>query len=672
MSSTTPDQLRPRESSLWWHERRPSYAVYRQGLESIIHTADPDLAHVPPAVRNIANAIRDFRNNILETDSLADLKERIAQDPSYRLARIPLHSRVLVILQGGKESASIKYFNDELVGPEVTNVILAQKEAIISRTLAFFELADEDDHLSSNHKTNHFCISDNHYQKTVAKFESTLPPNVLPGLATAGTLGNPASFAVIDYIVRRAERELHTAIKAILTTHAETLRKDPDTQAQAEKIDHWLATELDGFKLYFGLSNSVETIAGTKDGLASRFWADQQAEWSARSTHTQEDQAPKTTNEKLRGEEFDLFKNLRSIEEARAQVIAMSELQDFFEEIDYEGSKVKVLKLQVIHNIRKWTSFKASIEHDASLLTKYERLRWYYKTINSIDYILPYTDADDAFAVINSHDALVNTPSTTIDDLKDILTHDPRDMRDVSADYFHYIGTEHPEAIYVSFDAIGIGDLNARDLELVATKAANTLAEKQADRTTSIAEIKRILRNILINVGKNVTLSIQQKFDDARTIFESDMQGIKFFTMRGGDEWHAIFPLETGDSIDLDLLAFTIHRISHETDLRAVASKKELQGPEGALESGRVFAHYQSLDKNERNNATIKELEKLGLYNIVAIPGEGNNTAALVLHGEKLRLVPKIGFITDAVEVLRNEGLPISIDGVMGVMVGWK
>lgn len=647
MLSSKPSSFADFRESLWERERA-SYKPYRTKVRAIIGQVDtPGAVPTSPAVNKIMDDIDTLRNDILLEGNEEQLRLKINEIDALRLARVPAGNNILVIFQGG---ADVKFFNDELVGPELTNVIIEKRDELIEAGLQYFGIAEEHNYLYSNHKTDRYWIGPHNIAKALDKIQNTVPPDYLGVTTSIPAVGGVESMQVIGYALKKIEQDVQAAIRAILEGHATKLRRSDPNSVQAQKIDQWLEQDLSKFKLHFGLSDSIPANDNDIAALNDRFWTDQQAEWSARAA----------LNKDRQGVHFELIKMIDDIAAIRTEILADPELAEFFE-TDTE-TEALVLKKDVVHNLRKWHSFKKINEDQPATLKKYQKLRRYYTAINSIDYILPWPSVEQATTTIKRLDKVSKSPDN-MREMKQVLIQDQRDNRDVTAAYFHYEGTEHSNALYVSFDAIGMGDINARDIETTIINAITYLNKNRL--TTATQTIHNTLRKVISNVGQKVTVSIQEKFNFAREKIELATNGLKIYTTRGGDEWHVLIP--DSDRIDPLHICKEVWAISQSQNLRATISFK---ASTATLDDGqRATDHHEALDNNERNNALIKEFETAGLHGIIAIPpAEGDHTAALLYYQDRWKEVSDINIITSAITRLRDLGLQVTMDGVMGVI----
>ncbi len=655
--STRPASFDALRQSLWMN--RTSYRVYRDQVAGILAPTELSKGAISPVVGSMMEDIarvKTIMRNPPEIDLVTEIKER----PAMKLAHIPPGSHMLVIFQGGNDETNVKHFNDELLGPEVTNVLIAMRDEVIDAGLKFFELADDVTCVSSDHKTCHYYINDTHVKKALSKLQETLPVEAFTVTTSTSAIGSPQSLEVISYVMKHIEKDIQEAARRILEAKIAALLDTEDNLDQIKKIRYWLESQLRNIKLDFGLSEEVNTVLGGKEALKDRFWADQQATWSAR----------KADSAAEKGKSFDIFTFVDDIQTIRQETLADEDLLEFFEPATIDGETYQLLKKEVIHNLRKWALVKKQYASDKAMMTKYDKLRRYYQAINGIDYITPWVDIESAHDSISYFEDITTSPDN-IEELQKVLLMDQRNNKDCSAEYFHYQGTEFNSAYYISFDAIGIGDVNARDIELTALKAIKHLNTHRSTKSTTA--LKTDLQTIIMSVGQKVSIQIRETFDAARAEIENALTNVSIYTTRGGDEWHVLI----GDPAHLDpnLVFDTIARIAQKYKLRATISYKEITQTDPSTlrvisDTERINAHYQALDLNEQNNAKIKAFEKAGLDDVVAIPGEDYHTAAKLPYRGKFKEISNIASIAGAIELAKQRDLPINPDTIIGILVG--
>lgn len=628
---------------------RASYRIFRDHIGRIIGTEkEHDPEHNSPAVQHILAEITDLRITVMEETEREKLVALVATNPALRLNRAPVGARIFVMLHGGPDSHTIKYLNDELVGPEVTNAILDKRNAVIAEALDYFGLASDDQCIAENHKTVHYIVDDRRIEQVKQKI-LTMTRKYIP----------TDSRDVLNYITIYIEDDVKKAIKNILLAHCKTLASDPSKAAQIANIQHWIDTELDRLTLNFGLSDNISSEPGTsKPSTKERFWADHQAEWSARIAHVESQAADTQAHPQRRGETFELKRSVDKITAARNEVLQDPSLREFFEAVIENDEHFLVLKSSVVHDLRKWDVFQKEHAYDHDLLSKYARLRQYYRTINCLDYIIPWVDLDGACQAIEMLKRTIT--SGDISDLRDVLTHDQRDHEDYSAAFFHLTSLDHPSAYYVSFDAIGIGDLNARDIEITAIRAAMTMSAKEGFESPYALQSE--IQAIVTAVGQKVSALIREKIDIAREILGEELPGVQFFSTRGGDEWHVLIP--DNDAFTAEKLYLAVTKINAETGLRSAITHKNSQA---LFEAGRIDDHHQALDHNELNIAFIKEFEKAGLPGVVTMV-EGSHTAAYVQHSGGILAIDKIIALSNAIHALNQQGAKVTPDSVVAFL----
>ena len=647
------DSLEAGQASLW--PTRETYRDFRLRVGDILGTTKNVSRPTSPAIHRIMSDVETIKIDILNNNNRPDLVAAVLEKPAVKLARTPADSYIFVLFPGG--SATVKDFNDELLGPELTNVLLDKRDQVNKETLKYFQLADEDNQISSNHKTCHYYITSDQLKKALYKLSESVDIESIGLQLGDGPIGSAEALKIISYVVQRIERDIQAAVLTILEARISDLLETPNSRDQINKIRAWQHNHLKNVKLSFGVSERINTVLGGEEALKNRFWADQQAEWSAR-------RAEASTG---RGEAFDLFKFIHEIDQVRTETLDDAELVDFFEEVDLGTRKELLLKTDVIHNLRKWTTTQKMYANDPAMMAKYYKLRRYYQTVNGIDYINPWVDTEHAFTAISHFEEV--SESTDIDDLKHALLMDQRESKDCTPEYFHYQGTEFNSACYVSFDAIGIGDINARDIEITALTATQHLKTKGVDSISP--NLKSELQNIIMTVGQRVSIDIKEKFAAARREIESTVKGCPVFTTRGGDEWHVL--IGDPDRLDHDSIFTTIASIAQKHNLRATVSYKDTKAVEKVdlgvpTDLERVEAHFQALDNNELNNALIKTIEKAGLNGVVAIPGEKEHTAALIPTGDNFTEVSNIAAIAGAIKIVDERGLVVNNTNVKAVL----
>lgn len=660
-----PDTLHPRESGHEQIDLPPSRSTYRDMLRRIVDVATAsEQDNLPAAAAYIRDQIDDFRIHVIDNQDPEQLKRLISSSPTFRLAHTPIGSLVLVVVHAGEESTSIKYLNDTF-GPNITNAIIDKRDELLNIRLKYYALATETSVIDNSYKIARYCIDRNNLPKAVAKLELTLNAAAL-ARHHIDPEGN-CDLAVINYILAQVENDTRSAMRVILENESRRLRDNDLYSAQASKIDEWLATQLQYFTLNFGLSDAVHTLPGTGNGLEQRVWINKQSEWIARASGQRYTNGTQAVERRLRGGAFNLLGLVNDIQTSRNAVIQDPELVDFFETVaDPDLGNVLLLKVEVVNNLRKWSDFKVLHATDPELIARYEKLKRYYQTINAIDYIFPWVSIDDAQTSIQNTEDLLQT--NNIAKLKKALFYDERDKRDCTESYFHYQGTEHSEAFYISFDAIGIGNMNVRDFEKISLRL---LKQNSPTSNQPLAQSKDKARKLLMEVGNTVTKLIQDKINAARALLASELPGAQFFSMRGGDEWTVVIPDQ--DRASPEAIYNVVCKISDTIGLRASVSHKESTAVTD--DTKRVLDHYHALDTNAKNNAFIKELESLGLKNIVAIPGENGNTAAIFQHPtipNQSITIDKIGAVLSAAKGLKQREIPISISTVIAVLSSYE
>jgi len=637
----------------------------------------------PYEVAQVQRVINSF--DTIQTGTTDQLKEQLGKDPDLKLASIPAGSRIMTIFQGGPDTLKIKYLNDKILGMQGTNEIIIQRQANIKKYLLEYGIVTPEQLLNSTYKLDKFVLSDEQLEKARNSLQKKLSPEELPqeGAPSVQKLqlsSDPevANQQMIDHVLGQAEQETRKILEDKITKEITNINTSisriekivPLDEGRLKNLRDKLADlqkcnepkHLDQFSLNFGISQKIATKSGTTEGFAERVFSDQKAEAWARVTSERAESAYESEH-RLRGSSYNvegMMADMNRVGELRND----PDLRDFFE-ADKVVNGQKVVKLDAIGILRKWSDFEAT-NPDPTLKAKYEKLRKYYQVINRFDYIKSWTNIEDAKQETDKKQQLINSGGP--DAIREQLKTNPKATGDMTDAEFTKEAVDVTQARYLILDVVGMGNDNVRSFERVFLAINNRLKTEAGITTSNYQEIKNLtannpeldvkVRQIFQEEGMKAGNDVTTAFKKGVTIAQQEIQNFcrengfegKLVSVPGGDEWTVVLP-ETLIR-DETALQKVLLKIQKETNMRISLARKSVASDSP---KDKIRAHKETLKNNEVATDYTKKLEKEKINGVFFTENKNGSFAAVLNLPGGPQTIEDSDAIWPAVESLQKQ-----------------
>ncbi|MBP7057309.1 hypothetical protein KBB08_02355 [Candidatus Gracilibacteria bacterium] len=560
----------------------------------------PALAHQPSAIEAYFEEQINTARLINTTPDIKVLKEALERDTGLLLANLAPGDRVLAVIHAGSptrgDTTSIKFLNDHILGPTLTNTVIEKRQQLLSTALKSVGI-DEEHVIENGYKVSRFRLRGTPtIRKAMEASASVRSTSDFPPAGDQPEISQ-AITQLIDLLLRGVERDLVDYISTLVTEKIDEITRTHPESPKVNILKKWQTEELPHFTLNFGISQPIVTEPDNADALDERLFADKRAEQWARIASGRVLNATVNKHNRLRGGVYSFSGVVNDIQRLRPATINDPRLSDFFEEVacpGYEGIR-KRLKLSAIQNLRKWQKYLDS-KPTAEEISCYQALKPYYDLINSIDYILRWASIEEAKHDIHQRKELL--AHGHIEEIRAMLQKDPRNHDNVAAEQFHLACAELPEAMMISADYIGMGNLNVRDFEAA-------MIEIFENCTQDSTETKAAIQKASMKVGINVTTSLVEEFTYANECIKACLNpGTKLTSHRGGDELSWVIPLDCIS--DHTKLHQTLSEINARRKLRMAAVQKNSEEPWAAPDTA-IKTHYEALQVGEDGITLLKQ-----------------------------------------------------------------
>ncbi len=647
--------------------------VQKQTAETIHHTIEP--LSTAYEVAQIKSTVDRFKS-IETTTDVSKLKEELGKDPDLKLANIPAGSRIMTVFQGGPETLGIKHLNDKALGMQGTNDLISKRQGNVLQSLQEYGLAAPETRLANTYKLDKFQINDQQLALARSTLEKKLSPEEIQKLQLS-TDPETANQQVIDYILKQAEQKTRDELEkkmALKISHLEEqIRHNEQTSPRdarlIDELQKKLADQkkwhdpshLSQFTLNFGVSQKITTEPGSTEAFAERVFSDQQAESWARVNSQRVEGSTYENERRLRGGNYNV-EGMTADMMRTEQMRSAPDLQEFFEDVNGQ----KLLKLDAIGTLRKWSDFEAS-NPDPALKAKYEKLKTYYRVVNRFDYIKNWNEIADGKQAVDNKQKLLAEGNPEA--LRAQLKKSPKGTDDMTDAEFHKEAIDMPEARYITFDVIGMGNDNVRSFEQVFLSINDRLRKETGINTSNYQEIKNLTANNPelsskvkqifqeegMKAGNDVTTSFKEKADIAKQQLqnfyrENGFEG-KLVSVPGGDEWTVVVP--EGAIKDERKLQTMLHNIQNTTNMRISVARKPVSSESS---EDNTKTHKETLKSNETATEFTKKLEKLNINGVFFSQKENGAFNSVLQLPDGPRTIKDADFVWPVVESLQKQG----------------
>lgn len=590
--------------------------------------------------------------NLAHSEAAAGVLER--QNWGKLLTKLEEGDKVLSWVVPGADFLSIKYLNDKVFGPQITNKIIEKKRRVIEEEMekkfhANVELIQND------YKVEVFRVLKSAEGPQVTEAELEVVANDVDEILTpfvsklAGDLIKQERDALEPLIIKRDEDDF--ADKEEKIQNDKEIQKHEDRISVLDQFDNDLHGRSEnnkgkkGFRMNFGLSEEIKG-AKPKDKL-SGFTQSLQTSRMAREDHDGY------------GAEYDkenILTELGRIKELREEIIGSGNTitdKDGNEfEIFIEEKEKFALNKDVLRDVRKG---KFQTQDGVKL----QAVSLYIKKLNLLDAVKPFVFADVETAAKSAErkKALakkikmgesLNTKEKR--DVVEMLRAEEKDSAYTSKSEFSKRAVDMEDCAYVSLDVLDLGvdllleyESILQDIDGVEDNKKmekfNEAALEAGDKTTEkLVEFRR----------KVASVCKEKEFGIGDGLITGEV---------GGDELTLAIDTSKIDEETLDKFLFRLKKETNSRVIKTVVAKSEKSIFSDTTHEKKMEAHLQALKRAEIGAAIAKDIEDVERKLNRLLVQQGELAVKEKIGALRGLFVMENGEIKSSVVVVEKEGV---------------
>ncbi len=485
--------------------------------------------------------------------------------------------KVVSFLVPGADFLSIKYLNDNIFGPQVTNEIIIQKRNVLEAEMK--KLSEDISFIQSDYKTEVIKI--------------------------------PSSLQLAEGVLKRVSEEVDTEMtKFVLATAGRVLENehDPKRIAVLKKFEKDLLGASDGKKNGFKMNYGVATVAeGSPDQLAENqvVALNQSLQTSRMSREAKDGSYGAEYSESRTIEEISHIQELRQEIIDGGNTITDADGNDFviFEE---RGGK-RALNRDLLRDVRKGKFKTGNKELLASVAL-------YVKKLNVLDAVKPFTKEELAQTkdqAVSSHELsqkIKNKEQLSADEKKtavEMLQANEKDAEYTSNSEFHKRAVAMKDAAYISLDVLDLGVDLLLEYESALQDIENASSEKKAE----------VLKEVSLSAGDKTTEKLRDFRKNVAEVYRKFGLGDGLVVGEiGGDELTLAVDIGSNSTLQekgrMDDLLFALKKATNTRVVKTVVSQAEKHIDDHVSEQGVIEAHLEAIKKAEQGSAIAKDVEE--------------------------------------------------------------
>ncbi len=475
--------------------------------------------------------------------------------------------RVLSFLVPGADFLSIKYLNDKVVGPQITNEIIEQKRRVI-----------EDEMKKVLHKDAEFIQND--YKVEVIKIPKDAEITTEQLEAMAKAVDDAMTEFVKGLVDGLLAKEKDEKKIEVLNDFRDNL------QGKSGKK---------GFKMNYGLS---EPVAGdtAKDKLSSLT----QSLQTSRMARESKNYGTEYNKDKVLAE-------LEGIKDLREEIIGGgNKITDKdgneFTLFAKEGNKW-ALNRDVLRDVRKG-KFEVQNGNKKAL----DAVSLYLKKLNLLDVVKPFTFAElkktEQDAEINK-DLAEKIESGTLNEIEraravKALRAEEKDANYTSKSEFHKRATAMDNAAYISLDVLDLGVDLLLEYESALQEADGLAGDEKMEKFNELS----------LKAGDETTEELRKFREKVADVCEKI--GLKkdlIVAEVGGDELTLVIDTNEVHENDLQKLLFELKRATNTRVIKTVVAETEKKISPDTNDRGKIEEHLKALKRAEKGTSIAKDIE---------------------------------------------------------------
>lgn len=485
--------------------------------------------------------------------------------------------KVVSFLVPGADFLSIKYLNDNIFGPQVTNEIIIQKRKVLEAEMK--KLSEDISFIQSDYKTEVIKI--------------------------------PSSLQLAEGVLERVSEEVDTEMtKFVLATAGRVLENehDPKRIAVLKKFEKDLlgasGEKKNGFKMNYGVATVAE---GSPDQLVENqvVALNQSLQTSRMSREAKDGSYGAEYSESRTIEEISHIQELRQEIIDGGNTITDADGNDFVIFEDRGGKRA--LNRDLLRDVRKG-KFKTD---NKELLAS---VALYVKKLNVLDAVKPFTKEelvktkDQAMSGRELSQKIKNKEQLSSDEKNtavEMLQANEKDAEYTSNSEFHKRAVAMKDAAYISLDVLDLGVDLLLEYENALQDIENASPEKKAE----------VLKEVSLSAGDKTTEKLRDFRKNVAQVYREFGLGDGLVVGEiGGDELTLAVDIGSNSALQeegkMDDLLFALKKATNTRVVKTVVSQAEKHIDDHVSEQGVIEAHLEAIKKAERGSAIAKDVEE--------------------------------------------------------------
>lgn len=485
--------------------------------------------------------------------------------------------KVISFLVPGADFLSIKYLNDNIFGPQVTNEIIIQKRKALEAEMK--KISEDISFIQSDYKTEVIKI--------------------------------PSSLQLAEGVLERVSEAVDIQMtKFVLATAGRLLESehDPKRIAVLKKFEKDLlgtsGEKKNGFKMNYGVATVAE---GSPDKLAENqvVALNQSLQTSRMSREAKDGSYGAEYSESRTIEEIGRIQELRQEIIDGGNTITDADGNDFVIFEDRGGKRA--LNRDLLRDVRKG-KFKTS---NKELLAS---VALYVKKLNILDAVKPFTKEELAqtkdqavFSRELSQKIKNKEPLSAVEKKTavELLQANEKDAEYTSNSEFHKRAVAMKDAAYISLDVLDLGVDLLLEYESALQDIENASPEKKAET----------LKEVSLSAGDKTTEKLRDFRKNVAEVYRKFGLGDGLVVGEiGGDELTLAVDIGSNSTLQekgrMDDLLFALKKATNTRVVKTVVSQAEKHIDDHVSEQGVIEAHLEAIKKAEQGSAIAKDVEE--------------------------------------------------------------
>lgn len=515
------------------------------------------------------------QGEVFDTDAIAGVLERRKSGKLF--TSLEPGDKVVSFLVPGADFLSIKYLNDNIFGPQVTNEIIAQKRKVLESEMK--KINPDISFLQSDYKTEVIKI--------------------------------PRSLQLEEGVLEKVSEEVDVEMtKFVLATVSRILanEQDPSRVAILKKFEKDVlgvsGEKKNGFKMNYGVATVEE---GSSDELAQNqvLALNRSLQTSRMSREVKDGSYGAEYSESKTVEEINHIQKLRQEIVDGGNVISDKDGNEFviFEE---QGGK-RVFNRELLRDVRKG---KFKTDNKAML----DSVALYVKKLNILDAVKPFVKEEmtaiknEAVANYELSQKIKNKEQLSVDERKtsvELLRANEKDGEYTSNSEFHKRAVAMKDAAYISLDVLDLGVDLLLEYESALQEVEGVAADKKAEK----------LKEVSLSAGDKTTDKLRDFRKNVAHVYREFGLGDGLVVGEiGGDELTLAVDISNNSALQtkdkMDDFLFALKKATNTRVVKTVVSQAEKHIDDQVSEQGVIEAHLEAIKRAEQGSAIAKDIEE--------------------------------------------------------------